>query len=113
MTVSPDLAFHSVPHPGHETVMSTADNASLRIGLLGLGAMGARMAAAHPDLMVYDRTSAARASLVAKGGRQAESPRGAADGRDIVIACVLDDEASRKVWLKPATGAFGSLKPAC
>lgn len=80
-----------------------------RIAFLGLGAMGQRMArrlldAGHP-LTVYNRTPARAESLVAAGATLASTPRDAANGADVVIAMVTDDDAARQVWLHPETGA--------
>lgn len=73
------------------------------ITILGLGAMGARMAKRLLDagfpLTVYNRTPERAAALVEAGARFAPSPRAAADGADIVIACVTADDASRALWL--------------
>jgi len=83
------------------------------IAILGLGAMGARMAArlldTDHDVTVYNRSMERARDLVAKGARVAETPRQAAEGRDIVISCVRDDDASRAVWLDPDRGALAAL----
>lgn len=73
-----------------------------RIGFLGLGAMGSRMAAnliaAGHDLAVWNRDPSKAEGLAARGARPAATPRDAAAGADIVLAMVRDDEASRRVW---------------
>lgn len=83
------------------------------IAILGLGAMGARMAArlldARHDVTVYNRTMDRARELAAQGARTAESPRQAAEGCDVVISCVRDDDASRAVWLDPDRGALVAL----
>jgi 3-hydroxyisobutyrate dehydrogenase-like beta-hydroxyacid dehydrogenase len=83
--------------------------------MLGLGAMGRRMArrlldAGH-ELTVWNRTLGAADELVAAGARSAPTPRAAADGAQIVWAMVFDDVASRRVWLAPADGAAAALAP--
>ena len=87
---------------------------SKNIALLGLGAMGSRMAAnllkADHALTVWNRTPEATAALVAQGAKQAPTPRQAAAGADFVFAMVRDDEASREVWLSPDHGALAGLK---
>ena len=80
-----------------------------RVGLLGLGIMGAGMAsnwlAKGFELSVWNRTAAKAQGLSAKGAKIAATPREAAAGADFVFAMVADDAASRSVWL----GADGAL----
>lgn len=85
------------------------------IALLGLGAMGSRMArrwlqAGFP-LTVYNRTPAAAAPLVAAGATFATTPRAAAAQADFVVAMVTDDDVSRAIWSDPADGALLGLRP--
>jgi len=80
-----------------------------RVTLLGLGAMGAGMAAnwlakGFP-LSVWNRTPAKAQALTGKGAKAAATPREAAAGGDVIVAMVADDAASRSVWL----GADGAL----
>ena len=74
-----------------------------RVALLGLGTMGAGMAANWLakgfDLTVWNRTRARTQALADKGARVATTPREAAEGADCVFAMVADDTASRAVWL--------------
>lgn len=81
-----------------------------KISVLGLGAMGSRMAAnllkAGHAVSVWNRTPAAADALVTAGAMQAASPKEAAAEADVVIAMVRDDGASRDVWLAPQTGAL-------
>lgn len=85
------------------------------ISVLGLGAMGSRMAAnlmkAGHAVTVWNRRPDKAAQLVASGARLATTPRAAASGADVVIAMVRDDEASRAVWLDPANGALEAMRP--
>lgn len=75
----------------------------MQIAVLGLGAMGARMASrlleAGHALAVYNRTPARAAALVSAGAVLFETPGEAARAADLVFAMVRDDEASRAVWL--------------
>ncbi|MCI1005128.1 NAD(P)-dependent oxidoreductase [Herbaspirillum sp. C7C8] len=84
-----------------------------RIAVLGLGAMGSRMAAnwlkAGHEVTVWNRTAAAGMPLAAAGARLAATPREAAQGAQFVIAMLRDDAASRDVWLDPAQGALAAL----
>lgn len=74
-----------------------------RVALLGLGVMGAGMAANWLakgfGLTVWNRTRARTQALADKGARVATTPREAAAGADCVFAMVSDDAASRAVWL--------------
>ncbi|MBY0422334.1 MAG: NAD(P)-dependent oxidoreductase [Parvularculaceae bacterium] len=92
-----------------------AENIMTRIAFLGLGAMGARMAANLLDagfaLAVWNRDIAKAEALAGKGALVGASPRAAAMGADIVFSMLRDDEASHRVWLDPATGAFSAMKP--
>ena len=80
-----------------------------KIAVLGLGTMGAGMAANWLKkgfaVTVYNRTPARAEALAAAGAHVADTPRAAAKGADIVVAMVADDEASRQVW----TGSDGAL----
>ena len=81
----------------------------MTVSILGLGAMGARMAARLLDaghtVTVWNRTPERAAPLVAAGARLGASPCDAASGADIVVSMVTDDDASRAVW----TGPKGTL----
>src|SRR5271168_1253786 len=85
-----------------------------RVALLGLGTMGAGMAANWLakgfGLTVWNRTRARTQALADKGARVATTPREAAEGADCVFAMVADDGASRSVWLG-ADGALAGVKP--
>jgi len=85
----------------------------MNVAFLGLGAMGARMAAnllqAGHQLTVWNRTASAADALVQKGAKQAATPKEAAQGAAYVIAMVRDDEASRDVWLHEETGALAGM----
>jgi 3-hydroxyisobutyrate dehydrogenase len=84
----------------------------LRVALLGLGVMGAGMAANWLAkgfaLSVFNRTPAKAEALAGKGARVAATPREAAADADFIFAMVANDAASRAVWL----GADGALAEA-
>lgn len=86
-----------------------------KVAVLGLGAMGSRMASrlveAGHDVVVYNRTAAATEPLVAAGARCASHPRTAVVDRDVVISCVRDDDAARAVWLDLEHGGLLRMKP--
>ncbi|MFD0938353.1 NAD(P)-dependent oxidoreductase [Methylobacterium trifolii] len=81
-----------------------------KVAFLGLGVMGGPMAGhlagkGHA-VTVYNRTAAkAEAWVKAHGGSQASTPRAAAQGAEMVFACVGDDDDLRGVVL----GADGAL----
>jgi 3-hydroxyisobutyrate dehydrogenase len=88
--------------------------ASHHLAFLGLGVMGAPMAAhlqrAGHQVTVYNRTaSKAQAWAAEFGGKHAMTPREAATDCDIVFACVGNDEDLRSVVLG-ADGAFAGMK---
>ncbi|RFC64253.1 NAD(P)-dependent oxidoreductase [Fulvimarina endophytica] len=85
-----------------------------KTAFLGLGAMGSRIATnllkAGHDLVVWNRSEEKTRPLVDAGARRAASPREAADGADLVMAMVADDEASRAVWLDAERGALAGMR---
>ena len=84
-----------------------------RVAFLGLGVMGYPMAGhlakAGLDVTVYNRTAAKAAQWVAEhGGRAAATPREAAQGAELVLACVGNDDDLRSIVLGP-DGAFAGM----
>ena len=72
-----------------------------RIGFIGIGLMGSRMAhhlleAGYP-LTVWNRTKSKADQLVSSGAKWEESPRLVAEASDIVITIVTDSQASEDV----------------
>jgi len=81
-----------------------------KVAFLGLGVMGYPMArhlaAKGHEVTVYNRTSAKADAWVSEnGGRAARTPREAAQGQEIVFACVGNDDDLRQV----TTGADGAF----
>jgi len=72
--------------------------AFLGIGNMGFG-MASRLMEAGHNVHAFNRTKSKVLPLVEKGAILAETPRQAAEGSDVVISMVGDDEASRAVWL--------------
>ena len=86
-----------------------------QLAFLGLGVMGYPMAGhllkAGHDVTVYNRTIAkAEKWTETYGGNSREKPSEAAEGVDMVIACVGNDDDLRSVCLG-GDGAFASMKP--
>ena len=84
-----------------------------KLAFLGLGVMGYPMAghlqAAGHDVAVYNRTTTkAQAWVDQYGGSMANTPREAAAGADMVMACVGNDDDLRSVTLG-ADGAFAGM----
>ncbi|HEY9066983.1 MAG TPA: NAD(P)-dependent oxidoreductase [Burkholderiaceae bacterium] len=85
------------------------------VAFLGLGVMGYPMAAhlvrAGHRVCVYNRTAAKAGQWVAEHGHaSAATPREAAQGADIVFACVGNDDDVRSVVLGEA-GALAGMAP--
>ena len=83
------------------------------LAFLGMGVMGAPMAGhlakAGHSVRVYNRTAAkAEAWTRDNAGRAAATPREAADGAEIVFACVGNDDDLRSVCTG-ADGAFAGM----
>ncbi len=87
---------------------------STRVGFIGLGNMGSRMAAnvlrAGFELVVFNRTASRAGVLAAGGARVAESPARLTEEVDVVLACLGDIPASREVFTGPG-GVIPSCRP--
>ncbi|WP_414562253.1 MULTISPECIES: NAD(P)-dependent oxidoreductase [unclassified Anabaena] len=88
-------------------------NSMSKVALLGMGAMGFRVAqnllSANHKVFVYNRTADKAIPLLDKGAVWAATPREAAESADIVISMVTDDDASRAIWLDQEKGAVMGL----
>src|SRR5688572_9482234 len=86
-----------------------------KVAFLGLGVMGYPMAGhlknkGGHEVTVYNRTTAKADKWVAQhGGKRAATPRQAAEGQDLVRACVGNDADLREVALGQ-DGAFSGMK---
>ena len=85
----------------------------MRVAVLGLGAMGSRMATrllrAGHGVAVYNRSSPPIEAMVAAGAVHRKTPRMAAEGAEVVIAMVRDNEASHAIWCDERDGALRGL----
>ncbi|WP_281168975.1 NAD(P)-dependent oxidoreductase [Sediminimonas qiaohouensis] len=95
-----------------ETQMQ-GDGKMAKLAFLGLGVMGYPMAghlqAKGHQMTVYNRTAAKAEKWVAEhGGERADTPREAAKGAEIVMACVGNDDDLRSVCLGEE-GAFAGM----
>ena len=94
---------------------ASTDSAARRVAFLGLGTMGYPMAAhllrAGHRVTVYNRTAAKAQRWVAEhGGAHAATPREAAAGAAVVLACVGNDDDLRSVVLGD-DGALAGMAP--
>lgn len=85
-----------------------------KVAFLGLGVMGypmaGHLAAKGHDVTVYNRTTAKAEKWVAEHkGALALTPSAAADGQDIVFACVGNDDDLRGLTIGD-DGAFSTMK---
>lgn len=92
---------------------SSPSSAIRRVAFIGLGVMGYPMAGhlakAGFDVTVYNRTHAKAQQWVAEyGGRAEHTPRAAAQGAELVLACVGNDDDLRSVTLSE-DGAFAGM----
>src|SRR5437879_10246578 len=78
---------------------------TMRVGFIGLGAMGSRMAgrllAAHRHVAVYDRSRENARPLEQRGAQVAGTWRDLAAGVDIVFSSVTNDAAVEQVMFEP------------
>lgn len=87
----------------------------MRTAILGLGAMGQRMAQrllnAGFSVDVWNRTRDKAAPLLAAGANWHDTPADSVAQAEVVISMLRDDDASRAVWMAPTTGALHALPP--
>jgi 3-hydroxyisobutyrate dehydrogenase-like beta-hydroxyacid dehydrogenase len=89
-----------------------ADAAKPKIGFIGLGGMGSRMAtrlldAGYP-LHVYNRTRAKGESLRQRGAIVAASPKDLAGACEVIISIVADDAAVENTYFGPDSVLAGA-----
>jgi 3-hydroxyisobutyrate dehydrogenase-like beta-hydroxyacid dehydrogenase len=84
----------------------------MRVGFIGLGAMGSRMASrllgAHHDVVVYNRTPERTRALEQRGAQVAATPGRLAAGVDIVFSSVTNDAALEQVMFGPDGALAGT-----
>ncbi|GAA1408626.1 NAD(P)-dependent oxidoreductase [Catellatospora coxensis] len=88
----------------------------MKIAILGLGAMGSRMArrllaTGEHHITVWNRTAEATRPMIEQGATAAPTPATAAERQDLVISMLRDDHAGRSVWLDPDIGALTAMNP--
>lgn len=90
----------------------TADN--VKLGFIGLGNMGSRIAQRLVDngyqVFVYDRNIAKADAIAARGGIVAKDIVELAGSADVILSCLTNDEAVQSVLAGPA-GIFAKARP--
>jgi 3-hydroxyisobutyrate dehydrogenase len=90
----------------------TADQ--VKLGFIGLGNMGSRIAHRLLDheyqLTAYTSNVAKAQVIAAQGGVVAKSLLDLARSADVLLSCLTDDEAVRSVYMGP-TGIFTAARP--
>src|SRR4249920_944214 len=85
----------------------------MRIGIAGLGRMGAAMAArlieVGHEVTVWNRSAAKTKPVVDAGGKLAQSPAALASAVETVITCLTDADAIDKVFGGPSGLLAGDL----
>lgn len=85
--------------------MNRIDASNTRLGFVGVGAMGSRIVrrllANGYKVAVYDRTRAKAEILIADGATVSDSLAALASASDVILSCLSDDAAVRKVYLAP------------
>jgi 3-hydroxyisobutyrate dehydrogenase-like beta-hydroxyacid dehydrogenase len=83
-----------------------------RVGFIGLGAMGGRMArrllAAGYDLTVHDRARERAHPLEQRGAKVADTPERVAAAADVVLSSLTDDAALEEVMFGPHGALAGA-----
>ena len=85
----------------------------MRVGIAGLGRMGAAMAArlieVGHEVTVWNRSAGKAKPIVDAGGKLAASPAALASGVETVITCLTDADAIDNVYAGPAGLLAGDL----
>ena len=86
----------------------------MKIAVIGLGTMGAPMAAnllkAGCQVVVHNRARSKEEPLAALGATRAADPAAAARETEIVLTCVSDTPDVESVLLRPGSGAIEGLR---
>jgi len=94
--------------------MNSLTASTTKLGFIGLGGMGSRIAArllaAGYEVSTFDQNPAKKDALKTKGARACESVAELTRSVDVVLSCLTDDQAVRDVYLG-AGGVLESAKP--
>ncbi|ASA19577.1 3-hydroxyisobutyrate dehydrogenase [Paenibacillus donghaensis] len=85
-----------------------------RIGFIGLGTMGAPMASnllrGGFEVTVYNRTASKNQPFEEQGAKTASTPKLAAEGKDVIITMISNDDSIREVYYGDQ-GILAELQP--
>jgi 3-hydroxyisobutyrate dehydrogenase-like beta-hydroxyacid dehydrogenase len=99
---------------GIESEMNSLTNENTRLGFIGIGNMGSRIARRLLEhgyrLTAYNRSREAAEALVKDGARVAESVSTLASESDVILSCLTNDEAVKSVYSGPQ-GVFAYVQP--
>ena len=94
--------------------MNPAITKSARLGFIGIGNMGSRIARRLIEhgyaLSAYDRNFEKVSALAAYGAEPADSIADLTHKSDVVLSCLSNDEAVRSVYIGPA-GVLANARP--
>jgi 3-hydroxyisobutyrate dehydrogenase len=97
MSLSPAYRF---AHAGYRMETSMAKVAFVGLGVMGYPMAGHLATKGGQDVTVFNRTAGKAEKWVAQfGGKRAPTPKEAAQGQDLVMACVGNDNDLREVML--------------
>src|SRR5579871_2621146 len=104
--------LHGSAAPPAVSLVADSLERMLKVGFIGLGLMGSAMATrlvqAGHEVMVYNRTAAKLAPLVALGAQPAQSITAVAQHGAVVLSMLADDAALAAVACQP-DGLLASL----
>src|SRR5438874_962507 len=93
--------------------MNSLTNENTRLGIIGIGNMGSRMAKRLLDhgyqLVAYDRSREAAEALVKYGATVADSIGELAAEADVILSSLTNDDAVKRVYTDP-TGVFALVR---
>jgi 3-hydroxyisobutyrate dehydrogenase-like beta-hydroxyacid dehydrogenase len=85
------------------TDQDSVTNSAIKLGFIGLGYMGSRIAKrlidANHSLVVFNRNHAKTQTLASHGAQVAGSPAELATGTDVILSCLTDGRAVRDVYM--------------
>lgn len=109
-----ELAMRDSSFEESEYLMKYLTRDQVKVGFIGLGNMGSRIAQRLLDhgyeLSVYDRDLAKAEGIATRGGTVTKNVRELASTVDVVLSCLTNDEVVRNVYTGP-DGVFAGARP--
>jgi 3-hydroxyisobutyrate dehydrogenase-like beta-hydroxyacid dehydrogenase len=97
-----------------ELTMQTLSAGKVKLGFIGLGAMGSRLAlrllSQGYEMAVYNRDRKKAAALSPHGVSVAESPAELAGKVDVLLSCLSNDQAVREIYTAPEGALAGARR---